>query len=226
MRRTAKPAPPMWERIGELLAVNFSRLIAVLVAMIGVGLMGALGGERLCRQVARRTAAGAESAKVPALLKDFPGGDQAPVILVATRATAVTCRKADLALLKPPAPACSRSPAAPAAQRSPWSRRPTVGQRWRQFRWTPARPGSPSATKVGTARGRQGRPAERSWWSTSPAVGLRRRYLANAFSGANASRCWPVTGAVVALLLIVPVLWLVPLLVIAFTADRVAAVPV
>ncbi len=43
MRQTPESSPPMWDRIGELLSVRFSWVIALLVALIGVGLMGALG---------------------------------------------------------------------------------------------------------------------------------------------------------------------------------------
>ena len=86
----------MWERIGELLAVNFSWVIAVLVAMIGVGLMGALGESASADKSPVALPPGAESAKVAALLRDFPGGDQAPVILVATRSDGGDLSPADL----------------------------------------------------------------------------------------------------------------------------------
>lgn len=216
----------MWERIGELLAVNFSWVIAVLVAMIGVGLMGALGESASADKSPVALPPGAESAKVAALLKDFPGGDQAPVILVATRSDGGDLSPADLGAAEaararmltiagsaggPAIPVVPSTDGKAALAPVPLDSTLTgfaLSDKVKALREA-ARDGLPSDLVVNVTGG--------------PAFGAD---IANAFSGANVTLL-AVTGAVVALLLIVtyrsPVLWLVPLLVIAF-ADRVAAV--
>ena len=216
----------MWERIGELLAVNFSWVIAVLVAMIGVGLMGALGESASADKSPVSLPPGAESAKVAALLKDFPGGDQAPVILVATRSDGGDLSPADLGAAEaararmltiagsaggPAIPVVPSTDGKAALAPVPLDSTLTgfaLSDKVKALREA-ARDGLPSDLVVNITGG--------------PAFGAD---IANAFSGANVTLL-AVTGAVVALLLIVtyrsPVLWLVPLLVIAF-ADRVAAV--
>ena len=225
MRKTPQPAPPMWDRIGELLSVRFSWVIALLVAMIGVGLMGALGESASADKSPVSLPPGAESAKAAALLKEFPGGDQAPVILVATRGDGGTLSPSDLAaaedargrMMSVAGPAGPPIPVVPStdgkAALAPVPLDATLSgfalsDKVKELREAAA-DGLPGDLVVNVTGG--------------PAFGAD---IANAFSGANITLL-AVTGAVVALLLIItyrsPVLWLVPLLVIAF-ADRVAAV--
>lgn len=226
MRRTPQPTPPMWDRIGELLSVRFSWVIAVLVAMIGVGLMGALGENGSADKSPVSLPPSAESARAAAVLKDFPGGDQAPVILVITRGEDGTLSPADLGAAEaararmltvtgsaggPPIPVVPSEDGKAALAPVP------LDAKLSGFAL------SDMVTAVRDAA-KDGLPTDLVANVTGgPAFGAD---IANAFSGANITLL-AVTGAVVALLLIVtyrsPVLWLVPLLVIAF-ADRVAAV--
>ncbi|WP_328363637.1 MMPL family transporter [Mycobacterium sp. NBC_00419] len=215
----------MWDRIGELLSVRFSWVIAVLVAMIGVGLMGALGESASADKSPVSLPPGAESAKAAALLKEFPGGDQAPVILVATRGDGGTLSPSDLAAAEdargrmvavagpagPPIPVVPSTDGKAALAPVPLDSTLSgfaLSDTVKELREA-AKDGLPGDLVVNVTGG--------------PAFGAD---IANAFSGANVTLL-AVTGAVVALLLIItyrsPVLWLVPLLVIAF-ADRVAAV--
>ena len=225
MRKTPQPTPPMWDRIGELLSVRFAWVIALLVAMIGVGLMGALGESASADKSPVSLPPGAESAKAAALLKEFPGGDQAPVILVATRGDGGTLSPSDLAAAEdararmvsvagpagPPIPVVPSTDGKAALAPVPLDATLSgfaLSDKVKELREAAA-DGLPGDLVVNVTGG--------------PAFGAD---IANAFSGANITLL-AVTGAVVALLLIVtyrsPVLWLVPLLVIAF-ADRVAAV--
>ncbi|MFN8032887.1 MAG: MMPL family transporter [Mycobacterium sp.] len=216
----------MWDRIGELLSVRFSWVIAVLVAMIGVGLMGALGENGSADKSPVSLPPSAESARAAAVLKDFPGGDQAPVILVITRGEDGTLSPADLGAAEaararmltvtgsaggPPIPVVPSEDGKAALAPVP------LDAKLSGFAL------SDMVTAVRDAA-KDGLPTDLVANVTGgPAFGAD---IANAFSGANITLL-AVTGAVVALLLIVtyrsPVLWLVPLLVIAF-ADRVAAV--
>lgn len=226
MRKTPHPTPPMWERIGELLSVRFSWVIALLVALIGVGLMGALGQSASADKSPVSLPPGAESAKVAALLEEFPGGDQAPVILVVTRGDGGALSPADLAAADaargrmlsvagspggPPIPVVPSTDGQAALAPVPLDSTLSgfaLSDKVKELRAT-AKDGLPGDLVANVTGG--------------PAFGAD---IANAFSGANVTLL-AVTGAVVALLLIItyrsPVLWLVPLLVIAF-ADRVAAV--
>ena len=87
----------VWDRIGGLLTGRFSWVIALLVVLIGGGLMGALGENGSADKSPVSLPPSAESAKVAALLKDFPGGAQAPVILVVTRSDGGELSSGDLA---------------------------------------------------------------------------------------------------------------------------------
>ena len=215
----------MWDRIGELLSVRFSWVIALLVVLMGVGLMGALGENGSADKSPVSLPPGAESAKAAALLKDFPGGGQAPVILVVTRSDGGELSPADLAAAEaargrmvsvsgvggPPIPVAPSADGKAALAPVPMDATLSgfaLSDMVKALREA-AKDGLPGDLVVNVTGG--------------PAFGAD---IANAFSGANITLL-AVTGAVVALLLIVtyrsPVLWLVPLLVIAF-ADRVAAV--
>ncbi|WP_445170785.1 MMPL family transporter [Mycolicibacterium sp. Dal123E01] len=187
--------------------------------------MGAIGQSASAEQSPVSLPPSAESATVAALLKDFPGGGSAPVILVVTRTDGGSLTPTDLAAAEaargrmvaaaspggPPIPVTASqdgkaalAPVPMAANLSGFALNDEV----KSLR-DAAKAGLPADLAVNVTGG--------------PAFGAD---IANAFAGANITLL-AVTGAVVALLLIVtyrsPVLWLVPLLVIAF-ADRVAAV--
>ena len=97
MHRAPDPGRPLWDRIGGLLTGRFSWVIALLVVLVGGGLMGALGENGSADKSPVSLPPSAESAKAAALLKDFPGGGQAPVILVVTRSDGDVLSSADLA---------------------------------------------------------------------------------------------------------------------------------
>ncbi|HTY26587.1 MAG TPA: MMPL family transporter, partial [Mycobacterium sp.] len=96
MHRAPDIARPLWDRIGELLTGRLSWLLALIVVLIGGGLMGALGENGSADKSPVSLPPSAESARAAALLKDFPGGDQAPVILVITRGDGAALSSADL----------------------------------------------------------------------------------------------------------------------------------
>ena len=225
MHRAPDLDRPLWDRIGGLLTGRFSWVLALLVVLIGGGLMGVLGESGSADKSPVSLPPSAESAKAAALLKDFPGGAQAPVILVVTRLDGGVLSSGDLAAAEaargrmvsvagpggPPIPVVpstdGKAALAPVPMDSTLSGF-ALSDMVKALREA-AKDGLPSDLVVNVTGG--------------PAFGAD---IANAFSGANITLL-AVTGAVVALLLIItyrsPVLWLVPLLVIAF-ADRVAAV--
>ncbi|MCX2932730.1 MMPL family transporter [Mycobacterium sp. CVI_P3] len=225
MHRAPDTGSPLWDRIGALLSSRHSWLLALIVALIGGGLMGAVGQSASADQSPVALPPGAESAQVSRLLTDFPGGDAAPVILVVTRSDGARLTPADLAAAEA---ARSRMVAATGAGGPPIPVTPSNDGK------AALAPVPVDSTLSGFAlndnvkalreAARAGLPGDLTASVTGgPAFGAD---IANAFAGANITLL-AVTGGVVALLLIVtyrsPVLWLVPLLVIAF-ADRVAAV--
>lgn len=214
----------MWARIGDLVSGRLSWILALVVTMAGGALLGLVTDNGSAEQAPVVVPSAAESARVTELLKAFPGGDSAPVILLVTRADGQALSPEDLAAAEqararaaaltrgaPPIPLAQSAdgeaalaPLALQADLNGFALTDTVtGLR------NAARDGLPGELVVNVTGG--------------PAFGAD---IANSFSGANFILL-AVTVGVVALLLIVtyrsPVLWLVPLLVIAF-ADRVAAV--
>ncbi|AKK30194.1 membrane protein [Mycobacterium sp. EPa45] len=187
--------------------------------------MGVIGQGSSADQSPVALPTSAESAKAAALLKDFPGGGAAPVILVVSRSDGAALTPADLAAADaarvrmiaitgkggPPIPVTASEDGKAALAPVPVDATLSgfaLNDEVKSLR-DAAKSGLPDGLAVNVTGG--------------PAFGAD---IANAFSGANITLL-AVTGAVVALLLIItyrsPVLWLVPLLVIAF-ADRVAAV--
>ena len=214
----------MWARIGDLVSGRLSWILALVLTMAGGAMLGLVTDTGSAEQAPVVVPAAAESARVTELLKAFPGGDSAPVILLVTRADGQPLSPEDLAAAEqararaaavtqgaPPIPLAQSAdgeaalaPLPLAADLNGFALTDTVtGLR------DAARDGLPGDLVVNVTGG--------------PAFGAD---IANSFSGANFTLL-AVTVGVVALLLIVtyrsPVLWLVPLLVIAF-ADRVAAV--
>ncbi len=225
MHRGLEGRRPVWDRVGELVSKRFSWLLALIIAVIGGGLMGVIGQGSSADQSPVALPPSAESAKAAAVLKEFPGGGAAPVILVVTRTDGAALTPADLAAADaargrmvavtgtggPPIPVTAsedgKAALAPVPVDSTLSGF-ALNDEVKSLREA-AKSGLPDDLTTNVTGG--------------PAFGAD---IANAFSGANITLL-AVTGAVVALLLIItyrsPVLWLVPLLVIAF-ADRVAAV--
>ncbi len=224
MHRAPEVRRPMWARIGDLVSGRLSWILALAVTMAGGALLGLVTDNGSAEQAPVVVPATAESARVTEALKAFPGGDSAPVILLVTRADGQPLSPEDLAAAEQAraraAAATQGAPPIPLAQSADGEAAlaplPLQGD-LNGFALTDtvtelreaARDGLPSDLVVNLTGG--------------PAFGAD---IANSFAGANFSLL-AVTVGVVALLLIVtyrsPVLWLVPLLVIAF-ADRVAAV--
>ncbi len=226
MHRVPAVSRPLWDRFGGLVSSPLSWVLALVVTMAGGVLLALVPDTGSAEQAPVVLPAGAESAQVTELLKQFPGGDQAPVILLVTRSDGQPLSSADLAAADqarartvaaaggrggppiPPVPSADGdavlSPVPLPADLNGFALTDKV-QALREA----ARDGLPDDLVVNVTGG--------------PAFGAD---IANSFSGANVTLL-AVTVAVVAVLLIItyrsPVLWLVPLVVIAF-ADRVAAV--
>ena len=224
MHRAPERRTSLWERIAWLVSTRRSWVLALLVTMVGGAVLGLVTDNGSAEQAPVVIPANAESARVTELLKQFPGGDQAPVILLVTRsdgaalsaddlAAADQARQRTLTAAGVPAPPIPMTPSADgAAVLSPVLLEADLNGFALTDKVTglrdAARDGLPEQLVVNVTGG--------------PAFGAD---IANSFSGANFVLL-AVTVGVVAVLLIVtyrsPVLWLVPLLVIAF-ADRVAA---
>ena len=226
MHRATEPRRPLWDRIGVLVSGRRSWVLALLIAAIGGALLGLIpqsGADQASPVVLPKTA---ESSRVTELLKQFPGGDTAPVLLVITRGDGSDLSPDDLAAAQqardrmaglsgvapgPPIPLLpstdGKAALAPLALKSDLTGF-DLSDTVKALR-DAARTGLPDGVVANVTGG--------------PAFGAD---IANSFAGANVNLL-AVTGGVVALLLIItyrsPVLWLVPLLVIAF-ADRIAAV--
>lgn len=225
MHRAPEVHLSLWDRIGELLSSRLSWVLALVVTMAGGALLGLVSDNGSAEQAPVVLPANAESARVTELLKEFPGGDQAPVILLITRSDGQRLSPDDLgaadrARARTLAAANDQGappiPLAPSADGEAVLTPVPLQADLNGFALTDtvtklraaARDGLPEGLVVNVTGG--------------PAFGAD---IANSFAGANFTLL-AVTVGVVALLLIVtyrsPVLWLVPLLVIAF-ADRVAA---
>ncbi|OLT97945.1 MMPL family transporter [Mycobacterium syngnathidarum] len=194
--------------------------LAVLVVVVSGGLLGLLSGSDAASQSPVAVPADAESARADALRSQFPGGDQVPAILVVTRTDGGELTMADVdataaarnRMTDVPGPPLMVSDDGKAAVVTVPLKAGLSGF------------GLNDAVKDLRATATKGLPAElRAEITGGPAFGAD---IANSFAGANITLL-AVTATVVALLLIVtyrsPVLWLVPLLVIAF-ADRVGSV--
>jgi RND superfamily putative drug exporter len=226
MHRAPDVRPPLWDRIGELVSGRRSWVLALLIAALGGALLGLIPQSDTAQQSPVVLPPTAESVRAGEEIKQFPGGNSAPVLLVISRADGDDLSPDDLAaaqqarermagvtgVVAAPGPPIIPSTDGQAAV-APVALNPdltgfALSDTVTELR-TAARDGLPDGLGASVTGG--------------PAFGAD---IANSFAGANINLL-AVTGAVVALLLIItyrsPVLWLVPLLVIAF-ADRIAAV--
>ncbi len=205
---------------------RLSWLTALVVIAVSGALMGLLGSGDSSEQSPVAVPTGAESARAEVSRATFPGGDQAPVILVVTRADGAPLTGADLQAVDQ-ARQRMLTAADAAAAPGPPAQVSEDGQAALATVPLPADlSGFALTDKVADLRAAadDGLPSGlRTAVTGGPAFGAD---IADSFSGANVTLL-AVTAAVVALLLFItyrsPTLWLVPLLVIAF-ADRVAAV--
>ncbi|MCF6386271.1 MMPL family transporter [Mycobacterium sp. MBM] len=186
-----------------------SWLVAALVILLSGAALGLLGGSDAASQSPVAVPAAAESARADALRAEFPGGDTAPAIIVYTRTDGAPLTSADVAAAGPGAQVSEDGLAAVSVAPLPAD--------LSGFALNDAVLELRTQTAERLPEGLQAQV------TGGPAFGAD---IANSFAGANITLL-AVTATVVALLLIItyrsPVLWLVPLLVIAF-ADRVGSV--
>lgn len=188
---------------------RLSWLVALLVILASGAGMALLSGGDSGSQSPVSVPAGAESARVDALRAQFPGGDQAPAIIVFSRTDGAPLGAADIAAAGPGAQVSEDGKAALSVAPLPADLSGFALDDAVQELRTSTAQRLPDGLQAQVTGG--------------PAFGAD---IANSFAGANFTLL-AVTAAVVAVLLIVtyrsPILWLVPLLVIAF-ADRVGSV--
>lgn len=188
---------------------RLSWLVALLVILASGAGMALLSGGDSASQSPVSVPAGAESARVDALRAQFPGGDQAPAIIVFSRTDGAPLGAADIAAAGPGAQVSEDGKAALSVAPLPADLSGFALDDAVQELRTSTAQRLPDGLQAQVTGG--------------PAFGAD---IANSFAGANFTLL-AVTAAVVAVLLIVtyrsPILWLVPLLVIAF-ADRVGSV--
>ena len=186
-----------------------SWLVALLVILISGAGLGLISGSDAASQSPVAVPAESESARVDALRAEFPGGDTAPAIIVFTRTDGAPLSPADVAAAGPGAQVSEDGLAAVSVS--------SLSADLSGFALNDAVVDLRTQTAERLPDGLQAEV------TGGPAFGAD---IANSFAGANVTLL-AVTATVVALLLIItyrsPVLWLVPLLVIAF-ADRVGAV--
>ncbi len=216
----------LWDRQSALVTHRRSWLIALAVLTVCGALMAITGNNSAANQSPVSVPSSSESARATAALAQFAGGDAATAILVITRTDGSTLTSADVDASERARDRMHRSP-----QALPAASTPVVVSRDGKAAITTASVSAKlsgfelnDAVKGLRAAASDGLPATLSAHLTGgPAFGAD---IANAFSGANITLL-VVTALVVALLLVItyrsPVLWLVPLAVIAL-ADRVASV--
>lgn len=216
----------VWKRLSSAVTGQHSWLVALAILLVAGALMGLRGGNSAATQSPVSLPDSSESAQVAAALSQFPDGDWASAILVTTRRDGSPLTPADLDAAARAHDRMQRiaqshagppSPVVTSADGKASISTVSLSSKLSGFELRDA------VKALRTAAG-QGLPADLSAHVTGgPAFGAD---IANAFSGANVTLL-VVTALVVALLLIItyrsPVLWLVPLTVIAF-ADRVATV--
>ena len=226
MHRAPDVHRPLWDRIGEIVSNQRSWVLALVVAALGGALLGLIPQSGSAEQSPVVLPATAESVRAAEVIKAFPGGDTAPVLLVISRADGADLSPEELGAAQQ---ARDRMSAVTGVVATPGP--PIIGATDGKAAVAPVAL-SPDLTGFALSdtvtslrdTARDGLPDPLIANVTGgPAFGAD---IANSFAGANINLL-AVTGAVVALLLIItyrsPVLWLVPLLVIAF-ADRIAAV--
>jgi len=226
MHRAPDVHRPLWERIGEIVSSRRSWVLALVVAALGGALLGLIPQSGSAEQSPVVLPPSAESVRAAEVIKAFPGGDAAPVLLVISRADGADLSPEELDAAQQ---ARDRMAGITGVMAAPGP--PIIGATDGKAAVAPValNPDLNGFALSDTVTGlreaaRDGLPAGLVANVTGgPAFGAD---IANSFAGANINLL-AVTGAVVALLLIItyrsPVLWLVPLLVIAF-ADRIAAV--
>jgi putative drug exporter of the RND superfamily len=212
-----------WDRYATIVTGRRSWIIALLIAVASAALMALAGANSGSTQSPVPVPPSAESARAAALARDFPSGNEAPVLVVVSRADGAALSAADLASAQDArqrvlaragtqggAPLSTSEDGVVALAPVP------IAADLSGFDLADTVEGLRAAANDGAPQGLQLR------ITGGPAFGAD---IADSFSGANFTLL-AVTAAVVALLLIVtyrsPILWLVPLTVVAL-ADQTAA---
>ena len=220
------PRAPFWESLARLVTGRRSWVPALLLIVAAAALLGLTSADESAESAPVVVPATAESARLDAVRAEFPGGDQAPTLLVVTRADGAALDPTDLAAA---AAARGRMLAAAGTAAPPGPPVLVAEDGAAALAVVPVSAelsgfGLTDAVEALRAAAGDGLPDTlRAQVTGGPAFGAD---IADSFSGANVTLL-AVTALVVALLLIVtyrsPVLFLIPLLVIGL-ADRVAAV--
>lgn len=216
----------VWEHLARVVTGRLSWLLALAIVLTSGALIAMSDASSTGSQSPDSVPSASDSAKAAAAVSQFPGGDRASAILVTTRRDFSPLTPSDLAAARQARARMQRTtqairggmpPEITSADGKAVLSTVSVSSRLSGF-------GLSDAVKALRSAAADGLPSRLSVHVTGgPAFGAD---IANSFSGANVTLL-VVTTLVVALLLIAtyrsPVLWLVPLSVIAF-ADRVATV--
>lgn len=216
-----------WDRVAATVTGRRSWLLGLGVVLLGIGFMVLIGGNPAADTAPLPMPVGSDSAQVDALARQFPGGNQAPLIVVVSRADGAVLNSADVnaaneardrtrALTKPDQPGAVNPPVLVSADGKAAIGVVLISADTSGLRLNDMVAALRTAAGNGLPMGLV------AHLTGGPAFGAD---IANAFTDANVTLL-AVTASVVALLLIAtyrsPVLWLTPLLVIAF-ADRISA---
>jgi RND superfamily putative drug exporter len=216
-----------WDRIAAIATGRRSWLLGLAIVLVGIGFMVLIGGNPAAGTAPQSMIVGSDSAKVDALARQFPGGNQAPLIVVVSRADGAVLDSVEVnaaneacdrtrALTKPDQPGAVTPPVLVSADGKAAIGVVLISADMSGLRLNDMVAALRTAADNGLPTGLV------AHLTGGPAFGAD---IANAFTDANVTLL-AVTASVVALLLIAtyrsPVLWLTPLLVIAF-ADRVSA---
>jgi len=216
----------VWEGVATAVTGRRSWLRGLAAVLLGVGFIMLIGGNAAAGQAPRSVPADSDSAKVDALARQFPGGDQVPLIVVVSRADGAALHSADV------------TAAQAARDRMLGVARPRAAAGAAPVLVSDDGKAAISVVPISADLSGLALDDEVAALRKAADTGLPERLhahvtggpafgadIANAFTNANITLL-AVTASVVALLLIAtyrsPVLWLLPLLVVGF-ADRVAA---
>ncbi len=212
----------LWDRYATIVRSRWSWVISLLIAVAVGALMTLAADNAGASQSPVPVPASAESARAAMLASDFPSGDEAPVILVVSRADGSALSPADLGAADDARQRVLDRAGVPAGAPTTTSQDGMVALAPVPISTSLSGFDLADTVKHLRAAANDGAPQRLVLQITGgPAFGAD---IADSFSGANVTLL-AVTAAVVALLLIVtyrsPILWLVPLTVIAL-ADRTA----
>src|SRR5690348_16835090 len=87
----------MWDSVAAAVTGRRSWLVALVTALLGVAFMVLVGGNAAAGESPQSVPVDAQSAQVDALAKQFPGGDNAPLIVVVSRTDGGVLGPSDIA---------------------------------------------------------------------------------------------------------------------------------